>query len=175
MKREEHMDDEELTNTEGTRPSDNGDDASGQPADVNLASDNGPADRNEPDDGARVDDDGEDEDNEDEPVKVALGRADAERRAAVPMANQTVVGSLILHYEARDVQVVLDGNSALRVLTAFARRDDRGLSDPIDPFSSSAFSGWFVADLDQPLAISWIPGLAGQRRRTVIDPPVAAA
>ena len=91
------------------------------------------------------------------------------------MDNRVLVGSLVLHYEARDVQVVLDGDSALRVLTAFARRDDRGLSDAIDPSTSSAFSGWFVADLDQPPAISWIPGLGGQRRRTVIDPPVAAA
>lgn len=174
------MDDEELTDTSGARPGDNDTVASGQAADAELTSGDRPADNNEladqPADEVRTDNEAGEKEREDTDLDAeALDRADAERRTAVRMGNQVLVGSLVLHYEARDVQVVLDGDSALRVLTAFARRDDRGLSDPIDPSTSSAFSGWFVADLDQPLAISWIPGLGGQRRRTVIDPPVAAA
>lgn len=93
-------------------------------------------------------------------------------RPGVPLSalNPIIAGQLILHYEARDVTLVVDGAAALQILAMFQRRREGALGDVIDPHSSSAANGWFVLDLDQPLAMSWYPGIGSGARRTAIDP-----
>ncbi len=86
--------------------------------------------------------------------------------------NAEVIGMLTLHYPARDVEVFLDGDSAVRLLTIFKRRHEGELADPLNPYLSSADAGWVVADLLQapPLAMSWMPGLPTLHQRTAMDP-----
>ncbi len=93
----------------------------------------------------------------------------------VSVHNIGVIGQLVLHYPERDVTVMLDGDAAMRMLTMFAQRRERGLADVLDPDTSSAASGWVVLDLLEPLAMSWLPGLPAKRPRTAFDPVIAAA
>jgi hypothetical protein len=97
------------------------------------------------------------------------------RPLSLAARNLTTLGQLTLHYPSRDVTVLLDGDAALRLLTMFSQRREGGLADPLDPEMSEAAAGWVVLDLDEPLAMSWLPGLPGKRPRTSIDPAVAAA
>jgi hypothetical protein len=84
--------------------------------------------------------------------------------------NQLQLGRLTLHYPQRDVTVLVDGDAALRVMSAHHRRRQAGLGDILDPAVSEARSGWLTLDPQEPLAISWMPGLPGQRPRMAIDP-----
>lgn len=88
--------------------------------------------------------------------------------------NRKRLGQITLHYPARDVKVLLDGDSAIRVLTMFRERAEGHWSDDINPLISSAERGWLVMDLTEPLAISYLP-LGDQTKRTSIDPAVYAA
>ena len=88
--------------------------------------------------------------------------------------NSRVFGTVTLHYPERDVRVVLDGATALRLLSMFARRRT-GPSDPLDPDSSTALAGWLVLDLNELLAVSWWPSLSELPDRTVLDPPMPTA
>jgi hypothetical protein len=97
------------------------------------------------------------------------------RPLSVAARNLTTLGQLTLHYPSRDVTVLLDGDAALRLLTMFSQRREGDLADVLDPDTSEAQVGWVVLDLDEPLAMSWLPGLPGKRPRTVIDPAVSAA
>jgi hypothetical protein len=96
------------------------------------------------------------------------------RPLSVAARNLTVLGQLTLHYPSRDVTVLLDGDAAMRVLTMFSQRREGGLADLVDPELSEAAAGWVVLDLDEPLAMSWLPGLPGKRPRTAVDPAVSA-
>lgn len=91
--------------------------------------------------------------------------------------NRLTHGVVTLHYPSRDVEVPLDGDSALRLLTAFRRSDDLGLGDRLDPEASAAFTGWLVLDIasdEAPLAISWMPQLT-REQRMAIDPPLSVS
>lgn len=104
---------------------------------------------------------------------------EAERRQpdeveTVQETNRKRLGQITLHYPARDVKVLLDGDSAIRLLTMFRERDEGHWSDYLNPFISSAERGWLVMDLTEPLAISYLP-LGDQAKRTSIDPAVYAA
>ena len=88
--------------------------------------------------------------------------------------NSDVFGTVTLHYPERDVRVVLDGATALRLLSMFARRRT-GPSDRLDPNDSTALAGWLVVDLNELLAVSWWPSLSELPDRTVLDPPVPTA
>lgn len=121
-----------------------------------------------------------------EPEQEELaGESEAAAEGAAPQAavetatgydtNALVFGRLVLHYESRDVTLILDGASALRLLAMFAQRRSSGLDDRIDPATSSALSGWVVLDVLEPLAMSWEPGLPQPRPRTAIDPAAPAA
>lgn len=88
--------------------------------------------------------------------------------------NRAVLGQLVLHYESRDVTVVLDGDAGLRVMTTFANRKDERWADTLHPEESWALSGWLVLDLQEPLAMSWLPGLPARVPRTTVDPAPAA-
>ena len=85
-------------------------------------------------------------------------------------ANQAQLGKLTLHYPERDVTVLVDGDAALRVMSAHRRRAHLGLGDILDPAISQARSGWLTLDPQEPLAISWLPGLPGKQPRMAIDP-----
>ena len=103
---------------------------------------------------------------------------EAERRQkdeveTVQETNRKRLGQITLHYPARDVKVLLDGDSAMRLLTMFRERDEGHWSDYLNPFISSAEHGWLVMDLTEPLAISYLP-LGDQAKRTSIDPAVYA-
>ena len=104
---------------------------------------------------------------------------EAERRQpdeveTIQETNRKRLGQIILHYAARDVKVLLDGDSAIRLLTMFRERTESHWSDYLNPFISSAERGWLVMDLTEPLAISYLP-LGDQAKRTSIDPAVYAA
>lgn len=92
----------------------------------------------------------------------------------VQETNRKRLGQITLHYAARDVKVLLDGDSAMRLLTMFRERAEGHWSDYLNPFISSAEQGWLVMDLTEPLAISYLP-LGDQAKRTSIDPAVYAA
>lgn len=87
--------------------------------------------------------------------------------------NMKLCGLLTLHYPARDVKLIVDGDAALRILSMFHQRSDKRWTDHLDPRWSSAASGWVVLDLGEPLAMSYMP-MSEPRERTVVDPLVAA-
>ena len=137
----------------------------------------------EPDDGHKAGPNAEDEEadqdetTEDETTD-GFEEAPEPRSLTVSVRNSMTLGRLSLHYASRSVDVVLDGEAAVRTLKMFQQRREHGLADPLDPELSSASSGWLVLDLDgadAPLAMSWMPGLPTKAPRTTIDPAVAAA
>jgi hypothetical protein len=97
------------------------------------------------------------------------------RPLSIAARNLTTLGQLSVHYPARTVDFLLDGDAALRLLTMFAQRREGGLADVLDPDTSDATAGWVVLDLGEPLAMSWMPGLPSKRPRTAIDPAVSVA
>lgn len=106
--------------------------------------------------------------------RPAAAHAATAPQAALRIQNMATVGQLTLHYAERDVTVLLDGDAAVRLLTMFARRAERGLADRLDPERSRAANGWVVLDLQEPLAMSWLPGLPSRPPRTAVDPALSA-
>lgn len=96
-----------------------------------------------------------------------------ERTLGIIEANQLTVGELTLSYPARDVVLVLDGLTAARVIAAFADPARRTrLQDELDTATSSMRNLWASFDLDQLLAVSWMPGLPTRAMsRMTVDPP----
>lgn len=94
-----------------------------------------------------------------------------------PLRNAYRMGIVTLHGRDRDVEVVLDGASALRLLLLYQQRraGDSPLADQIDLVTSSARNAWLVADFEELIAISWWPDLPRNSPRTAIDPVVDAA
>ncbi|HEX4866806.1 MAG TPA: hypothetical protein VFV32_04200 [Acidimicrobiales bacterium] len=87
--------------------------------------------------------------------------------------NSRVRGDLVVHFPERDVRVVSDGLSALRVLTCFTRQSGQ-LADDVTP-RALAENAWFAVDLDKALAISWNPRdpRDGLNAPLAFDPPAA--
>ncbi len=54
--------------------------------------------------------------------------------------NETVLGYLIVHYPERDVSLLVDGDAALRIMAAHARRRTAGLGETLDPAVSWPFT-----------------------------------
>lgn len=94
----------------------------------------------------------------------------AEKVRAAVEANRSTLGTLTLHLEGRDINVSMDGDAALRLLKMFELRDGQALVDHLNPFRFHAAAGWFVLDLDEVKAMSWIPGSVLEPRRTTVDP-----
>ena len=96
-----------------------------------------------------------------------------ERTLGTIRANQLTLGELTLRYPSRDVVLVLDGLTAARVLAAFADPARRArLPDELDTATSSMRNVWASFDLDQLLAVSWMPGLPTRAlSRMTVDPP----
>jgi hypothetical protein len=87
-------------------------------------------------------------------------------------ANRRLYGELVLHYPSRDVTVLLDGDTGLRVMRLFLQPDATEFADPIGP-GSDADRGWLALDLDQLMAISWQIA-SPNPTRLAVDPPAAA-
>jgi hypothetical protein len=86
------------------------------------------------------------------------------------LANREVVGQLTLHYPERDVDFVLDGDTAMRVLMMFENPTRRDLMDKLSRLSDAS-NCWLVADLRSPLAVTWLPGVPNPNRTTVDPEP----
>ena len=91
--------------------------------------------------------------------------------------NRTVLGALTLHTPTRDVVVVLDGESAARVMAVFAGTVRRhSMQDLMHPAASEMRHLWLSVDLSDVVALSWMPGLpTGGERVMTVDPPVPEA
>lgn len=85
--------------------------------------------------------------------------------------NASVTGTLVVHFPERDVRTVLDGLTAMRVLTCFARRGSQFADDV--RLTSAAENRWFVVDLAAALAVSWEPedAVDGLDQPVAFDPP----
>ena len=83
--------------------------------------------------------------------------------------NMAISGVLTLHYELRDVSLVVDGDAALRLITMFETQSDEQWRDLVDPLWSSAASGWLSLNLAEPMAVSYLP-FPRRFGRTTIDP-----
>lgn len=98
-----------------------------------------------------------------------------QERVTFSASNAAVVGQMLLHYEARDVAVWLDGDAAVRLMAMFRDRREGIYGDKINVFRSDANNAFVMLDLyDPPLAMSWVPGLPRLKPRTAIDPAVTA-
>ena len=82
------------------------------------------------------------------------------------------MGILTAHFPERDVDLVLDGPSALRLLAIYAHGIGRG--DRIDPLISPSWAMWVAVDLERAMALSWWPRLPKAKTRVAIDPPLSA-
>ena len=117
----------------------------------------------------------------DEESATGLDEADVTEKEAMSFiltqGNAPIFGELILHFAERDVPIILDGETAARVIATFAepwRR--RRLQDRIDPATSPMSNMWSTFDLSRLLGASWIPGVATKAdSRMTVDPPLPAA
>lgn len=91
--------------------------------------------------------------------------------------NRLKFGQLYLHTVTRDVVVLLDGESAARVMAVFAGTGRRSvMRDVMSPALSDMANLWLAVDLREVVAISWIPGLPSTADRVMtVDPPVPEA
>lgn len=90
--------------------------------------------------------------------------------------NQATLGELIVHSTTRDIVIVLDGASALRVMAVFDGTASRALlRDALVPGRSAMTNLWTTIDFDRVVGLTWIPGLPSRADRTMaVDPPVPA-
>jgi hypothetical protein len=79
------------------------------------------------------------------------------RAMVVQDINRRTPGTVTLHYAARDVEVVGDGDMGFRLMTVFRRQRADGLDDPID-HRTLAVEGRIMVGFDGLLAVSWAPG-----------------
>lgn len=69
------------------------------------------------------------------------------------------------------MQLLIDGDSAIRLLTMFKEGKEGRWSDLLHLFVSNAESGWIVLNLEEPLAISYL-SVTPKPKLTVTDPSV---
>jgi hypothetical protein len=112
------------------------------------------------------------EDAADEPEPAGVRDSEMDQLWSTLETNSQVRGELVVHFPDRDVRVAMDGLSALRVLTCFARQNSQ-LSDSVSPRSPGE-NDWFAVDLAKALAISWNPRdpKDGLDAPVAFDPPV---
>ncbi len=85
------------------------------------------------------------------------------------------LGTITLHHPERDIVVLMDWGAARRLLKIYEQRRENGLADVLSLSTSRSQSGWVVCDLDEFVAVSWMPGLPKKPARTTIDPVVDQA
>ena len=87
--------------------------------------------------------------------------------------NRSVVGTLVLHFDHRDVRVLLDGDTGLRALDAIRRKDSRK-GDRLSIYTSTAETYWVVFRPSEVLAGSWLPGIPDGHEGIALDPPAVS-
>lgn len=85
--------------------------------------------------------------------------------------NRQTAGRLSLHYPAREIELIVDGDAALRLLSMW-NRSTHDLADDPDPARAYAGFGWAGIDLSSVLVATWTPGLGDSTERVVVDPVV---
>ena len=111
---------------------------------------------------------------DDDPLAAAVAKS----RLTLSAINAARLGTLVLHFAARDVTVLIDGDAAMRLLEIYRQRGQSSAveqyAEGLDPANSSASVGWVVTDpaSDDLLAVSWIPGLPSKPPRVAVDPEV---
>lgn len=114
-------------------------------------------------------------DDEDFPPSRRLAAGASDARVANP-DNARRLGQLTVWYDSRTVVLPIDGDSALRLITAW-QRDQLWRGDTLRPEISSAANVWAAVQLGSaPLAMLWTPAEALGRlptKRIAIDPAVA--
>ena len=119
-------------------------------------------------------DDEPDDAFDDDPLAAAVAKS----RLTLSAINAARLGTLVLHFAARDVTVLIDGDAAMRLLEIYRQRGQSSAveqyAEGLDPANSSASVGWVVTDpaSDDLLAVSWIPGLPSKPPRVAVDPDV---
>ena len=112
-------------------------------------------------------------DADEEFEEMDLDAGEVQRTSEFAVAPR--IGILTVHFPERDVEFVVDGTAALRIMAIYAHGIDRG--DRIDPRTSPQHAAWLALDIEKALALTWWPRLPApaSKRRIAIDPPVPAA
>lgn len=84
--------------------------------------------------------------------------------------NRAEIGRLVLHFDHRDVEVLLDGDTGIRALDAIRRLDTTG-GDRLSVYTATAENIWFVFHPSDVLAATWIPGVPRRQVGIALDPP----
>ena len=92
----------------------------------------------------------------------------SDRQIANP-DNLAVAGMMEVITRDRSFRLVLDGDSALRLLARF-RTGDRRHEDTLDP-AGSADVVWAALDLSEVIGLYWVPSLP-DLDRAVVDPAI---
>ncbi len=132
----------------------------------------GESDTEEPhDEEDHLDDD--DDDLLDDPDAQAGGASPGLHRRTMNEVNAVLLGTLTVCYPERDVQILLDGDAAMRTIAAFRTGRRHQFEDKLDPTTPAAACGWVALDMN-PMAMWWLPGLpnAGSTRMTIDPEPV---
>jgi hypothetical protein len=87
-------------------------------------------------------------------------------------ANVEIIGQLQVHTRQRTYTLALDGDAAIRLLSAF-RTGEYWKGDLLSSYTSSAEAAWAVVDLDEVVAMYWFPGLPGRKPARIAIDPVA--
>lgn len=107
-------------------------------------------------------------------VKVEESAEDnAPMTLTVAEVNKVTLGELTVHFQSRDVTLVVDGATASRVLRVFARPQRRRALQDVLTEESAMVNVWATLDLHQAIAVSWMPGVPSPiEGRMTFDPPV---
>lgn len=102
-----------------------------------------------------------------DPAEAAARFAEHVRRS-----NAEVEGRLTLHYRSRDVAVMTDGASAMRIIATWQQRP--AFPPRLNPKWSSARFEWLGIDLDELMGCLWEPDLSPDSgvvpERITLDP-----
>jgi hypothetical protein len=88
------------------------------------------------------------------------------RAKIVVVINESVPGTVTLHYKARDVTMNVTGDVALRMMMVPRRTRADDLVDVVDVSTSLALKGWVQSTIQGLLGIIWEPGVDA---RAVVD------
>jgi hypothetical protein len=116
------------------------------------------------------------------PGDTDLGDGDedaGDEAAALPVERRLLgadqLGYLSVSYTSRNVNYVVDGSCAARVMAVFAGNLSRHAQDLMLPGVADMNNLWVTLSLDDVLGMSWMPGLPSAQPRTMtVDPPPPA-
>ena len=127
----------------------------------------------DPADGAPDTDEPHDEDDRFDQGDDPLGEPPHTHRGTMNDINAVMLGTLTVCYPERDVQILLDGDAAMRTIAAFRTGRRHEFEDTLDPTKPAAACGWVALDMN-PMAMWWVPAVptAGSTRMTIDPEPV---